>query len=130
MLEYMEKYRSVPRLETCVTIDKPMVLFLGLAISDFISGVATFLAVVMFWDSGLAVFAAIFGGVAASWMSREYRQRFPERFCSTGAGQWDFNECVQFPRSLKNNASGFLDPKEALWILKILGRKYLQQLLD
>lgn len=80
MLEYMEKYRSVPRLETCVTIDKPMVLFLGLAISDFISGVATFLAVVMFWDSGLAVFAAIFGGVAASWMSREYRQRFSERF--------------------------------------------------
>jgi hypothetical protein len=80
MLEYMEKYRTAPRQATCVTIDKPMVLFLGLAIADFISGVATFLVVVMFWDSGLAVFAAIFGGVAAAWVSREYRRRFPERF--------------------------------------------------
>jgi hypothetical protein len=80
MLEYMEKYRSAPRHETCVTIDKPMLLFLGLAIADFISGVATFLAVVMFWDSGLAVFVAIFGGLGAAWGSREYRRRFPERF--------------------------------------------------
>lgn len=80
MLEWYEKYRDVPRAKTCGAIDKPMLIFLGLALTDFIAGVALFLGIVMFWDAGIAIPIAIGSGVLASWASREYRRRFPARF--------------------------------------------------
>jgi hypothetical protein len=91
MLEYMDKYRDVPRTTTCTTIDKPILIFLGLAIADFISGVCTFLAIVLLWDSGWAVFAAMAASTAAAWGAREYRRRYPERFLQ----QWSWSMGLQ-----------------------------------
>lgn len=80
MLEYYDKYKEAPRKETSSAIDKPMLIFLGLALTDFIAGVAAFLAIVMFWDSGVAIPVAMGSGVLSAWGSREYRRRFPARF--------------------------------------------------
>ena len=91
MLEYMEKYRDAPRSATCTSIDKPILIFLGLAISDFVAGVSAFIAVVMLWDSGLAALVAIAAGCAAAWMAREYRRRCPERFLQ----QWSWSMGLQ-----------------------------------
>lgn len=91
MLEYMDKYRDAPRSATCTSIDKPILIFLGLAISDFVAGVGAFIAVVMFWDSGLAALFAIAASCAAAWVAREYRRRCPERFLQ----QWSWSLGVQ-----------------------------------
>lgn len=96
MLEFMDKYKDVPRKETSSTIDKPMLIFLGLALTDFIAGVATFLAIVMFWDTGLAVPVAISSGFLAAWGSREYRRRFPLRFLT----HWNWSLGIQHMGSL------------------------------
>lgn len=91
MLEYMDKYRAAPRSATCTSIDKPILIFLGLAISDFIAGVGAFIAVVMFWDSGLAALVAIAASCTAAWVAREYRRRCPQRFLQ----QWSWSMGLQ-----------------------------------
>lgn len=91
MLEYMDKYRDAPRSATCTSIDKPILIFLGLAISDFIAGVGAFIAVVMLWDSGFAALVAIAASCTAAWIAREYRRRCPERFLQ----QWSWSLGVQ-----------------------------------
>lgn len=80
MLEWMEKYREVPREQTALTIDRPMLIFLGLTLTDFVAGVVVVLAVMMLWDSSAAILVGLAGGGAASWVAREYRQRCPPRF--------------------------------------------------
>lgn len=80
MHEWNHKYNDVTRLQTHSSIDKDMIIFLGLTIFDFIAGVGTFLFVVMNWDSGLSIFVAIFLGCLASCLSKTYRKYFPPLF--------------------------------------------------
>lgn len=77
MQEWLDKYKEVPRLQTCASIDKPMILFVGLTLTDFVMGVSVFICVVMFWDSGWSILCAIFGGLAASFCAKFYRNHFP-----------------------------------------------------
>ena len=82
MQEWLEKYRDVPRLETNASIHKPMILFLGLTLPDFIAGVSTFIFVVMIWDSGFSIPLAIFGAFASAMCAKLYRTHFPPMFLS------------------------------------------------
>lgn len=82
MQEWLEKYRDVPRLPTNSSIDKPMIVFLGLTLSDFVLGVSTFIFVVMIWDSGFSIPVAILGAIASSSCSKFYRISFPPMFLS------------------------------------------------
>lgn len=82
MQEWLEKYRDVPRHATNASIDKPMILFLGLTLSDFIAGVSIFIFVVMIWDSGFSIPVAIFGAVASAACAKFYRTYFPPMFLS------------------------------------------------
>jgi hypothetical protein len=59
MHEWYEKYASYPRDVTLTTFDKPMLIFLGLTITDFVAGVSSFIALIMVWDSLLAIPVAI-----------------------------------------------------------------------
>lgn len=80
MQEWNDKYRDVERIQTHASIDKPMLIFLGLTIFDFVAGVCTFIFVVMSWDSGLSIFLAILGACMASFLSKSYRNTFPPMF--------------------------------------------------
>jgi len=80
MQEFLDKYRDVPRQETHGSIDKPMLIFLGLTLSDFIAGVSVFITVVMFWDSGISIPVAISGACATAILSKFYRNYFPPMF--------------------------------------------------
>lgn len=80
MYEWHDKYRDVQRLKTNASIDKDMIIFLGLTLQDFIAGVITFLIIVMNFDSGFSIFAAIFFGVLASSISKTFRKYLPPLF--------------------------------------------------
>lgn len=80
MLEYYDKYKDAPSLKTASSIDKPMVIFLGLTLQDFISGVTVFLSIMMTWDDGIAVPIAIFLSCLCTFLSKSYRKYFPPRF--------------------------------------------------
>ena len=82
MQEWFEKYRDVPRLTTNASIDKPMILFLGLTLFDFIAGVSTFICVVMIWDSGLSIPVAVIGAFVSAGFAKWYRTHFPPLFLS------------------------------------------------
>lgn len=80
MHEWHDKYRDVQRLKTNSSIDKDMIIFLGLTLNDFVIGVFTFIVIIMNWDSGLSVFAAIFFGISASSVSKALRKYLPPLF--------------------------------------------------
>ena len=80
MNEWVDKYRDVDRLQTNSWIDKPMILFFGLTLFDFIAGVVVFLIIVMNLDSGWSFFISIFAAFAATGLSKFYRVHFPNRF--------------------------------------------------
>lgn len=80
MFEWYEKYANYPRETTLKAFDKPMLIFLGLTLQDFIAGVVSFIALIMSWDSIAAIPLAIGLGVFISWLSRLYREHFPNRF--------------------------------------------------
>lgn len=82
MQEWLEKYRDVPRITTNASIDKSMILFLGLTLTDFIAGVSIFIFVIMIWDSGYSIPVAIIGSLIASSCSKIYRTYFPPMFLS------------------------------------------------
>lgn len=82
MQEWLDKYRDVPRKETYSSIDKPMILFLGLTLLDFVGGVSSFLFVVMFLDNGLSIFVAIISAFIVMVLSKAYRVHFPQMFLS------------------------------------------------
>ena len=80
MMEWMEKYREAPREATSLTIDKPMLLFFGLTIVEFAAAPIVFFAVMILWNSNLAMAFGLVGGVLISWATRECRRRLPPRF--------------------------------------------------
>ena len=80
MYEWYEKYSSYPRSTTLTAFDKPILIFLGLTLTDFIAGVVGFLIIIMAWDSLLAIPIAISFGVFVSWVMKFSRKRFPAHF--------------------------------------------------
>ena len=98
MLEWMDQYRDSPRSETFLTIDKPMLIFLGLTLGDFVSGVVVFLVVIMSWDSGLSIPVALTGAILSAWTAREYRRVFPARFLQHWSWAAGFQKVPGVPR--------------------------------
>lgn len=82
MQEFYEKYHDAPRQETYSSIDKPMIIFLGLTLPDFIIGVSAFILIVMFWDSAVSIPIAILSAVIFCLLSKSYRKFFPPLFLS------------------------------------------------
>lgn len=80
MFEFNDKYRDVERIQTHSNIDKPMLIFLGLTLFDFVAGVCSFISVVMSSDSGFSIILAISAACGASFLSKSYRNYFPPKF--------------------------------------------------
>ena len=80
MMEWMDKYRDVPRTPTYAAIDKPLLIFLSLTATDLIVGSVLFIVVMVCWDSNFASPAALVGSFAAAWLARTTRQRLPNHF--------------------------------------------------
>lgn len=73
-LEYFAKYNDAPRKPAFATIDEPVVVFMGLTISDLVVAVVCFLLMAMFANSpfvGLAV------GLLCAVIRKQYAKRFP-----------------------------------------------------
>lgn len=96
MLEWMEKYREAPRTKTALMIDKPMILFLGLTITDLISGVAVFAVLMSVSNSSLAIVVALLGGLGAMYLASEYRRKAPARFLQ----HWSWSMGLQRVRAV------------------------------
>lgn len=80
MLEWMDKYRDVPRSWTSVTIDRPMILFLGLTTSDLVSGALVFMAVVKLWDSNWAIPSSMVAAFGTVFINQWIREKLPNHF--------------------------------------------------
>jgi hypothetical protein len=80
MMEWMDKYRDVPRVPTYSAIDKPLLIFLGLTATDLIAGSVFFIIVMVSWESTFASLVALLGSVASAWLARNARHRLPNHF--------------------------------------------------
>jgi hypothetical protein len=65
---------------TCATIDRPMILFLGLTTTDLVSGAVVFMAVVKLWDSNWALPSSIMAAFGTVFVNRWIREKLPPHF--------------------------------------------------
>ena len=103
MHEWYEKYASYPRDVTLTTFDKPMLIFLGLTITDFVAGVSSFISLIMLWDSLLSIPVAIANGILVSWLAKIYRERCPPRFLMHYSWSKGLSKIKGFPCFFKPN---------------------------
>lgn len=107
MQEWFEKYNSVPRQKTNASIDKPMIIFLGLTLPDFIVGVVAFLSIVMFWDSAWSALVGIVCAVVFCSLSKAYRRHFPPCFLVHFNWSLGFHSLPGIPKLFKKRRFKF-----------------------
>lgn len=72
--EYFAKYNRSERKPVCATIDEPVVIFLGLTISDLCVAVVSFLVMAMFFDSP---FTGLSLGLICAYLRKAYAKKYP-----------------------------------------------------
>jgi hypothetical protein len=102
MMEWMDKYRDVPRVPTYGAIDRPMLLFLGLTATDLVAGSIFFIVVMVSWDSTFASLGALLGAISTAWLARTTRQRLPNHFFQHFFWSLGFAGTKECPRIFKH----------------------------
>lgn len=77
MQEYFEKYNSFRRIDTNPTIDNPIIVVLGLTISELAFGTTVFVLLGLVGDSP---FIGITLGLLLAFLKKRYRKQFPNGF--------------------------------------------------
>ena len=80
MNEWMEPYREAAREKTALTINHATIVLWGLTVTELVVGLVSFLIVIQFSESILAIPGGIVVACAFSWAAREFRSRFPPHF--------------------------------------------------
>lgn len=91
-MEWMDKYRDAPRSKTALTIDRPMIVVLGMTAVEFAAGALVGIVVIARMESSLAFPVGLAGGVLTAWLAREYRLRTAPRFLQHWA--WSLGKAV------------------------------------
>ncbi len=106
MYEWYEKYSEFERRPTACSFDKPMILFLGLTLQEFIVGVSVFLAMVMSWGSVLAIPA----GIVCSMLLKAFRKRLPVKFLHHGGWALGLQRLDPMPSLFKKHQNPTFGP--------------------
>lgn len=80
MNECMEAYREAEREKTALTINHPTLVLWGLTITELMIAMLSFLVVMQFSESILAIPGGIGMACILAWFARAFRCRFPAHF--------------------------------------------------
>lgn len=75
MQEYFDKYNAFERIETNPTIDKPLIVFLGLTIPELAIGTILFVLLGLIGDAPVL---GLFLGLITSLFLKHFRKTFPK----------------------------------------------------